>query len=970
MFFLYEIELLGVLLPSMRDYALMGLAIGLGTSCPIGAELDFSRDVRPILNNNCTACHGGVKKEGDVSFIYREETLAKGKSGKQIVVPGDPDASELIRRITTDDVDDLMPPPDHGARLKKEEVETLRQWIKEGAKWGDHWSLEKPQGHEAPSVKQTDWPKNKIDFFVLSRLEERGLKPSGQAKPATLLRRLSLDLIGLPPTVEELDAFESAFSKDPSGAYHKEVERLLASPHFGERWAANWLDLARYADSEGLGTDRNRPMHPYRDWVIRAFNKDMPFDQFTVSQIAGDLLPNKTLDDEVATAFHRLTQSNEEGGTDDEEFRVIAAMDRVATTWETWQGLTFGCVQCHAHPYEPIEMDEYYKFMAFFNNTRDQDLSNHHPRIRVPHKPADFEKANKLRQSITQLMQAQVNEVDGLVKSSVWKPVDNASITSSKTKIKTVVNDGYSEFRAEDTLSRGTVFTFSIPTVAEDAITAIRLDVLPLDIEAAKHSGEWGSVLSHVAVTYTPPGGKPVNVTIKELLGDDPSPPMDARQSLNKKSSGGWGPYSKIYRPRRAVLVPSQPAQIEAGGKVEVKLSYNQFILASFPLVPRRARLAFSNDKVWIDYIGTEKYAQRNKSLAKLGREYNAIPSSALPVLEELAPKLRRETRVFERGNWLSKGELISQPDVPASLPKMKVEGKEPTRLDLARWMVSAENPLTSRVAVNRFWEQLFGYGIVETLEDFGSSGHLPSHPNLLDDLAVRFQSEMGWSVKTLLREIVMSATYRQSGKISEELREKDIRNMFLARGPRNRLTAEMVRDQALVVAGLLNREKFGHGVYPPIPSGGYTPASGGGGTRWKTPKAGNPQRYRRAVYTYIKRSSPYPSFASFDAPTRENCSKRRIVSNTPLAALTTMNDPVFSECIAAFAKRLDGMEGKSLEDKISHGYRIATSHKINAEQLAELKKLYNLIAGKETPAAAMDAVCSVLLNLDKSLTR
>lgn len=934
------------------------------------AEVDFSRDVRPILNTHCVACHGGVKKEGKVSFIYREEALAKGKSGKFTVVPGDPDASELIRRVTTRDQDDIMPPADHGAPLKEDEVKMLRKWIKEGAKWGKHWALEKPNRYEQPKVKAADWPKTKIDYFVLKQLESSGLKPSSPATPAELLRRLSLDLIGLPPTIAELDAFEKAYAADSEKAYHAAVDRLLASPHFGERWATSWLDLARYADSEGLGTDRNRPMHPYRDWVIRSLNKDTPFDQFTVSQIAGDLLPNKTLDDQIATAFHRLSQSNEEGGTDDEEFRVIATMDRVATTWETWQGLTFSCVQCHAHPYEPIHHDEYYKFYAFFNNTRDQDLSNHHPRVRVPHKHSDYARAGDLQREITALYHQTVRETDRLVAKTQWLPIANATISSNRTKIKTVQHEGYTEFRATNTLSKNTTFTFEVPVTKTGNLTAMRLDILPLDLKAAAHTPEWGSVLSYVSLSYASPGGKLQNIPIKDLLGDDPSPPMHPRDSLNSKSSSGWGPYSKIYRQRRAVLVPGSPVAMEPGGKLQLKIAYNQFLLASFPLVPRRGRIALTEDVAWQSYIASPEYLQRQQKIQSLTKQHRAIPGMHLPVVEEITPKLRRETRVFDRGNWLNKGAEIKHSDVPGSLPKLMARGKQPDRLDLARWLVSPENPLTARVAVNRFWEQLFGYGIVETLEDFGSSGHLPSHPMLLDDMAVRFQSDMKWSVKALVREMVLSATYRQSAKADGELRKKDPRNKKLARGPRNRLTAEMMRDQALSVSGLLNRRQYGHGVYPPIPSGGWTPASGGGGTRWNTPKPGNPERYRRAIYTYIKRSSPYPSFASFDAPTRENCNKRRIVSNTPIAALTTLNDPVFSECIAAFAKRLDGMTGKSAEQKIALGYRIVTSRKIAPDQLAELVGLYQRISKDQSAAIAMNAVCSVLLNLDQSLTR
>ncbi|MGB0775249.1 MAG: DUF1553 domain-containing protein, partial [Akkermansiaceae bacterium] len=633
-------------------------------------------------------------------------------------------------------------------------------------------------------------------------------------------------------------------------------------------------------------------------------------------------------------------------------------------------GLTFGCVQCHAHPYEPIQHDEYYKFYAFFNNTRDQDLSSHHPRIRVPNKHADFSKANQIQKQIDDLRIGRVMDARILNSQTPWNPISTAKITSNRTKIKTLEHEGYTEFRAAGTLSRNTTLTIThAAPVGMKELTAMRLDILPLDPALAAHSGEWGSVLSSVSIHYTVPGGKPQSVAIADLLGDDPSPPMNPRDSLNPKSSGGWGPYSKIYRARRAVLVLASPLALTEGGQLTVKLRYNQFLLASFPLVPRRGRIAVTDDPAWQKFITSAEAKANNARLALLTKQQRAIPATALPVLEQMFPMMSRETRVFDRGNWLNKTTLIPEPDVPASMPELKKRHKRANRLDLARWLVSPENPLTARVAVNRFWEQLFGYGLVETLEDFGSSGHLPSHPLLLDDLAVRFQTEMKWSVKSLIREIVLSATYRQSSKTSAELRAKDPRNMLLARGPRNRLSAEMIRDQALAVSGLLNRQQFGPAVYPPIPSGGYTPASGGGGTRWKTPKPGDPQRYRRAIYTYVKRSSPYPSFASFDAPSRENCNKRRIVSNTPIAALTTLNDPVFVECIARFAKRLDAIPSAPLEEKIAQGYRMATSQKIKPKQLKELLALHRRVSKSGQPKMAMETVASVLLNLDQALT-
>ena len=381
-----------------RFLTLFSMGFFLLLNAAFSAEpIDFSRDIRPILNANCTGCHGGVKKNGNVSFLYREQVIAKGKSGKPTVVAGDSAASEMIARITTSDVDDIMPPSDHGAPLKEKEIALIKQWIDEGAKWNNHWSFEKPLAYEAPKVSNAAWLKNKIDPFVLAKLDEHELPPAGPAPYDRLLRRLHLDLTGYPPTIDQLDAFEKDYAKNPDAAVAEVVDRLLADEAFGEKWATQWLDVARYADSEGLGADRRWTVWPYRDWVIRALNKDMPYNDFLTKQIAGDLLPNAAFEDLIATNYHRLTQQNQEGGTDNEEFRTMAVMDRVNATWEGLQGITFGCVQCHDHPYDPIRHDEYYKFLSFFNSTRDLDLASHYPTIRVPEDPAQYPKALDLK---------------------------------------------------------------------------------------------------------------------------------------------------------------------------------------------------------------------------------------------------------------------------------------------------------------------------------------------------------------------------------------------------------------------------------------------------------------------------------------------------------------------------------------------------------------------------------------------
>lgn len=936
-------------------------------------EIDFARDVRPILNAKCTACHGGVKEAGEVSFIYRDKVLGKGESGQPVVVPGNPEASEMIKRILSQDPDEVMPKPEHGPRLSDKEIETLTQWVKEGAKWGEHWAFVKPERHTPPTVSNPAWCRNPIDQFILGRLDSEKLKPSPEADRAALLRRVSLDLVGLPPTLEELDAHIADTSPD---AYEKQVDRLLASPAFGERWASVWMDLARYADSEGLGLDRARDSWKFRDWLIDSFNQDKPFDQFTIEQLAGDLLPNPTLDQLVATTFHRLTQSNEEGGTDDEEFRVSAVLDRVNTTWEVWQGQTFGCVQCHSHPYDPIQHDEYYKFAAFFNQTRDADLSEGLPTISVPVDRARHKEAGSLQTTITKAESALYEIHGSLNKSTSWAPVNNLEATGKGTLLKTVDQDGYREFRTTGNVASNSQHLLSFQPAGSTPLTAIRIELLPLDESAARLTPEWGSFLKKIEVTILPAdGSKPRPVMLSRLIGDEKHPLFDPEASL--KGGQGWGPYSKIDRLRWCVVIPQVPIVLEPGAKLQVTLVNGGTIISSFPMVAKRGRLAVTSDPTWTALLTQpDAVAQRN-TINDARAKLKAIPSTTVPVMRDLEPAAQRETHVFVRGNWLNKGDRIDTPDTPALFPKIPA-GTKHDRLAMAKWIASPENPLTARVIVNRFWLELFGTGIVETAEDFGSSGVKPYHPELLDDLAVRFQSEFKWSLKRLARELVTSTTYRQSAVIAPGMAERDQSNRLLARGPRQRLTAEMSRDHALTVSGLISLKTHGMPTRPPIPAGVWTPFVG---DPWKTPAPGDPERYRRSVYTYWKRSIPYPTFATFDAPTREMCSKRRLVSNTPLQALTVLNDPAFDECSRTLGSWMEKLPAPTIEEKLSSGYRRVTSRTITPARLKELVAVYRKLeadftqapdpkAGETPQAAAFGVAASVLLNLDEAMVR
>lgn len=938
------------------------------------AQVDFARDVRPILNAHCTACHGGVKEAGGVSFIFRDRVLGKGESGKPVVVPGNPDASELIVRILSDDPDEVMPKPEHGPPLQEREVAILRKWIEEGAKWAEHWAFVAPVEHPVPEVQNTAWPRNDIDRFLLARLEHENLSPSREADKASLLRRVSLDLTGLPPSPEELDSFLADSSPD---AFEKRVDLLLASPRFGERWASVWMDLARYADSQGLGFDSRRNVWKYRDWLISAFNRDLPFDRFTIEQLAGDQIPGATLDQRIATTFHRLSQVNNEGGTDDEEFRVVATMDRVATTWEVWQGVTMGCVQCHSHPYDPIPHEDYYRFLAFFNQSEDNDVPEDHPVLKVPLDPARHDEAGELHDTIAALKSELHERRKSLAGRSEWIFPTGMTGSARMAKLEIVRHEGIEEFRTVGNVAAGAVHTLEIPAPSSE-LTAFRIEVRPVDEKAAIHTPEWGAMIRRIELHLVTGEGEAKPVELAEVIADEAQPPFDPNGSL-RDSNRGWGQYTKIFRPRHAIVTLRQPLQVPDGASLRVTLAHaTDAAGGAYPLIAKRGRISFTSEPAWL--APDDEISSLKRRISESEKQLAAIPSTTTPVMRDLPPDLARETRIFIRGNWIDKGDPVDAPGIPAIFPPFQPDDKAP-RLAMARWIASTENPLTARVAVNRFWLELFGTGIVPTPEDFGSAGEKPTHPELLDTLAVRFQTRMGWSVKTLLREIVTSAAYRQDAGIPPALAERDPDNRLLARGPRQRLTGEMARDHALAVSGLIAHRDGGPPVHPPLPPGVWDPFDGA--DKWTTPPAGDPDRYRRAVHIYWKRSIPYPVLATFDAPSRELCSKRRILSNTPLQALAVLNDPAFHECAQGLARRMKYGASGDLDARLASGYRLATSREITAGRLAELRSLFrkleedyardpSLMQGMAgTPdGAAYTVVASVLLNLDEALIR
>lgn len=943
----------------------------LGLLTGASGEIAFNRDIRPIFTTHCTACHGGVKAAGNVSFVLREKALATGKSGEPTIIPGNPDASELMRRVVSDDPDEIMPKPDHGPRLSDADVSILRQWIKEGAKWSEHWSLVPPDEPAAPARQDPAWPAVPLDAFVLARLEAENLAPSPPASAAEWLRRVSLDLTGLPPTLDEFEAFNAAAASDPQAARTRVVDRLLAAPAFGERWASVWLDLARYADTYGFEKDPHREIWPWRDWVIRALNDDLPFDQFTIKQLAGDQLGSAAADDLLATAFHRNTQNNTEGGTNDEEFRAAAVVDRINTTWTAWQGTTFGCVQCHAHPYDPYPHEDYYRVMAFFDSTEDSDLDDDFPRLPVAHDAAQRDAlAAQWRERHRTREALNARGVETARLDSAWQPlVAREAKTSGGTL--TVAADG--RITAGGTLPVGVQYTLTFPAVP--GLTALRLQLLP-DNDDPKTWPERASVVSRITTTLVSSDGARQEIKLREIIADHLAGPFDPQESLDG-GAGGFGSFPAQAGPRWCVLIPEEPLPPAAGALLEIGIKQGAVSNANQQACTvRNFALSATTAGHWTA-LANDPARQAQWALHhELGQAIDSVPAARVPVQLDRASTALRDTRVWIRGNRLTRDETVA-PGLPASVAPSTGDGRL-SRLDLARWLVSPQNPLTARVIANRLWAGLFGIGIVETLEDFGSSGAEPSNQDLLDHLALRLTRHHGWSLKALLRDIALSATYAQTGRATPGLVARDPKNQLLARGPRQRLAAEMVRDHALAVSGVLSKKMHGPPVYPPQPEGVWNTVYSG--AQWKTSEGED--RYRRAIYTYVRRTSGYPGLLTFDAPARDLCTARRMPTNTPLQALVTLNDPAFIELAGALAARMS-RDGGSIAEQIARGCRLITLDEPPALLVASLSKLHDdaladYRARPETAAklaatpeaAALTLVANTLLNTDLALNR
>lgn len=879
-------------------------------------QVDFNTQVKPIFNNKCISCHGGVKRKAGFSLLFRSEALANTESGKPAIIPGKPDQSELIRRITLNDPEERMPYKHEP--LSQKEIETLRQWIKQGAAWGNHWAYVPVANTEIP---ESDWEaaKNGIDHFIADKLQAEKITPSPEADKASLLRRVSLDITGLPPTKQMASAFLNNSQPD---AYAKLVDTLLASAAYGERWASLWLDLARYADTKGYERDDSRNIWRYRDWLIKAFNEDKPYNQFLTEQIAGDLLPAATDDQLIATAFHRNTMTNDEGGTDNEEFRTAAVMDRVNTTWEVLMGTSFACVQCHSHPYDPFKHEEYYKFAAFFNNTRDEDTFEEYPLLR--HFPDSLQEKLGSLKSWLEKNATPEKAANTLSFLKTWEPSIH-SLTADQfvnseladTKWLVFRNNGSARLKKVNLENSDRLF-IRYRTGLENGIWKIHLD-------------------------------RPDGQVLKTIVLQS-----DKRWKWNIEE----------------IEIPI------VKGVHDLYLSYSNRNLKK----PEDNGVQFD----WFHFTGAfpESDKAESKKYKKIFAELLEANLSTTPIMMENPADMFRETKVFERGNWLVKGTKVS-PETPHSLNAFPAKAPM-NRLGLAKWITDPKNPLTARTMVNRLWEQMFGTGLVETLEDMGTQGATPTHKELLDWMSYRFMNDFNWSIKKMIREIVMSATYRQSSKADPELTSNDPYNKLYARGPAVRLNAEQVRDQALSLSGLLDQEMFGPSVMPVQPEGIWQ--SPYNGLKWQTNTA---DKYRRAVYTFWKRTAPYPAMLTFDGAMREVCTSRRIRTNTPLQALVTLNDEAYLDMARAFAYRMKKEGGKDVKSQISKGYELALYKPISAPKLTAFEKLYEqaLLKFKQDKdktcemigfinehnnpeTAALVVVANAMLNLDEMITK
>ncbi len=957
--------------PLFVSHVTFSVALFVSTVTHLAAdEIRFGRDVLPILSANCFACHGPDEHErkGNLRLDVEADAKAPHDSGTP-VIPGKPDESSLIMRVITSDPELMMPPPDSHKTLRPEQKEILKRWIEQGGTWGKHWSFEPLAGGDL-LVKRGESP---IDKFVERSLHARGLRLQEREEAHRLVRRVWLDTIGLPPTYEVAERF----AKEPTNAaLSTMIDELLARPEFGEHWARMWMDLARYADTKGYEKDLGRTMWPYRDWLVRSLNADMSLEQMTIEQLAGDLLPNPTQDQLIATAFHRNTMSNDEGGTDDEEFRTIAVKDRVDTTVQVWMGLTAGCAKCHSHKYDPISQAEYYGLYAAFNQTDDADRYDDSPTVELTTPELDTErKAAQDRISTLKQQLADAEAADVGSEKQPWKTL-NAVTLKTQGEAKLVAAE-HGVIEAEGTASGEDVYELTL-RIAAGTHTMLRIDALMGKLSdgnfgVGRNPRDPNFVLSELEVELVQ-GDAVKKLVLKNPKADFEQGGWPVTAALDGDTKTGWAVSPRQREKHAALFEFSEPLVLSEDSVLKVTLRQHY----GDSLVLRRFRLStVSMDPKDVTLPENSADVRRlTDELAAASKQLQEINSRTpkLPVMKVVNADRKRTTKIHRRGNFLDPGDEV-QASLPAAFLFTSASAGATTaanvsapidRLAVAHWLMHRDNTLTPRVWVNRIWARLFGIGIVETEEDFGALGSLPSNPELLDYLAADYR-DRGWSLKKLLKTIMMSKAYQQSSVTTAELRNADPRNTLISRGSRYRLTAETIRDQALAVSGLLSLKKGGPPVMPPQPDGLWR--STYNGLKWVN--AEGEDRYRRALYTYLKRTTPYPSMITFDGGSGEVCQIRRIRTNTPLQALVTLNDPVFLEAAAALAAKVAAHSG-TVEDRAILCMQTALVRPVKSTETGPPVALYNdvLQEMKDDPAKARKLVESTRASKPESMSQ
>jgi len=994
-------------------FALGPFAVAMMGQTKPSAPVSFSQDIMPLMRAHCVSCHGGAQPAGKLD-LSSAKGMQKGGASGPLVVPGKPDKSILVKRLLGQG--GLPQMPMGFAPFTKVQIDKVKAWIAAGASYAEkgksgHWAYLPLTRPVVPTVKNKTWGRNAIDAFILEKIEKNGLAPAKEASKEALLRRVTLDLTGLPPTLEELDAFLK--DKSPN-AYEKVVDRLLASPHYGERQARVWLDLARYADTNGYEKDTSRVAWKYRDWVIDAFNRNMPYDRFTIEQLAGDLLPNATLDDQIATGFHRNSMLNLEGGVDPEEGRYEMINDRVATTSTVWLGQTLQCSRCHDHKYDPFTQKDYFKMYAAFAYTDYEprgdanigEMKYFEPSIEAP-SPDQVQQRERLKAELATAQKTYAADSAALASErEAWEKAI-ATTPPWRVVLPTDVDGGGATVRPQDDNSvivdgpNPDQPHYTVGIARPQTVTAIRIEAMPLKglpSDGPGRSSGGNFILTGVDANF---GGQAIKFT--SAMADYSQETYSAAAVLDSDPATGWAVYPEVGKPHEIVLVLEKPVQIAEGQKLSVTLRHDSkawpkhafghfrvsTVNAATPealMVPADIRgIVQSAARTGKMEMRVDTYFRSICRTLAATRKQRDDLQNALNILQRQIPTamVMREkpvkgpltTQVHIRGEFLQKGETVAA-GVPALFASTAPSG-DMNRLSLAKWLVNPKNPLTARVQVNRMWEQYFGVGLVETSENFGTQGTPPTHPALLDWLASEFERQ-NWNMKAIHRLIVTSATYRQDSGATAKLIAKDPKNALYARGPRFRMEAEMIRDNALAVAGLLDAKIGGPSVYPYQPEGVWD--SPYNGERWMTSDGGN--MHRRGLYTFWKRTAPYPMYLNFDATSREECTVRRIRTNTPIQALNMLNDEAFLQAAKALALRAEKLSATT-SGRVGIAFRLCTGRRPTAAEQTRLEGLYRKLLNKytanpdeakklaATPSdAAWTMVANVLLNLDETITK